>query len=260
MLTSYCVDSVKHIRHKMPISDFYKNGKKSDSGGFIGTLLMDLSKAYDCLPRDLLIAKLEAYGLDNDSLNLLLDYLSFRKQRTKVGSAYTNWSKIIRGIPQGSILAPLLFNIFINGIYIIIEPSDICNFADGNTLYSCGERLTEIKENLVSDTKSILNWFRLNSLKANPGKFQFMILGNKSHHKHILMINSIKVEASDDILLLGITIDKKLTSKQHIENLCQKAQYKLHALRRIRKFLTIEKAKILGNAFIDSQFNYAPLL
>ena len=221
---------------------------------------MDLSKAYDCLPHDLLIAKLEAYDLDNDSLNLLLDYLSFRKQRTKVGSANSKWSKIRRGIPQGSILGPLLLNIFINDIFMIIEQSDICNFADDNTLYSCGERLTEIKENLVSDTKSILNWFRLNSLKANPGKFQFMIPGDKSHHKHILKINSIKVEASDDILLLGITIDKKLTFKQHIENLCRKAQYKLHALRRIRKFLTIEKAKILGNAFIDSQFNYPPLL
>ena len=97
-----------------------------------------------------------------------------------------------------------------------------------------------------------LNWFRLNSLKANPGKFQFMILGDKSHHKHKLKINSIKVEASDDVLLLGITIDKKLTFKQHVANLCRKAQYKLHALRRIRIFLTIENAKILGNAFIVS--------
>ena len=68
---------------------------------------------------------------------------------------------------------------------MIIEQSDICNFADDNTLCSCGERLTEIKDNLICDTKSILNWFRLNSLKANPGKFQFMILGNKSLHKHI---------------------------------------------------------------------------
>ena len=143
---------------------------------------------------------------------------------------------------------------------MITEQSDICNFADDNILHSCGERLTEIKENLISDTKSILNWFRLISLKANPGKFQFIILGDKSHHKHILKINLIKVEASDDVLLLGITIDKKLSFKQHIENLCRKAQYKLHALRRIRKFLAIEKAKILGNAFIDSQFNYAPLL
>ena len=105
-----------------------------------------------------------------------------------------------------------------------------------------------------------MNWFRLDSLKANPGKFQFMILGDKSHHKRELKINSIKVEASDDALLLGITIDKKLTFKQHVENLCRKAEYKLHALRRIRKFLTIEKAKMLGNAFRDSRFNYAPLL
>ena len=97
-------------------------------------------------------------------------------------------------------------------------------------------------------------------MKANPGKFQFMILGDRPHHKHELKINSIKVEASDDVLLLGITTDKKLTFKQHVQNLCRKAQYKLHALRRIRKFLTIEKAKMLGNAFIDSQFNYAPLL
>ena len=231
-----------------------------DSGWFISTILIDLSKAYDCLTHDLLIAKLETYGLDNGTLNLLLDYLSFRKQRTKVGFAYSKWSNVRRGIPQGSILGPLLFNIFINDIFMIIEQSDICNFADDNTLYSCGKSLTDIKENLVSDTKSILNWFRLNSLKANPGKFQFMILGDRSHHKHELKINSIKVEASDDVLLLGITIDKKLTFKQHVENHCRKAQYKLQALRRIRNFLTIGKDKMLSNAFIDSQVNYAPLL
>ena len=92
---------------------------------------MDLSKAYDCLPQNLLIAKLETYGLDNDSLNLILDYLSFMKKRTKVGSAYREWSKIKREIPQGSILGPLLFNIFINDdILMIIEQSNISNFAD----------------------------------------------------------------------------------------------------------------------------------
>ena len=77
-----------------------------------------------------------------------------------------------------------------------------------------------------------------------------MVLGDKSHHKHILKINQIKVETSDNVLLLGITIDKKLTFKRHNENLCRKAQYKLNVLRRIRKFLTIEKAKILGNALL----------
>ena len=121
---------------------------------------MDLSKAYGCLRHDLLIAKLEAYGLDSDSLNLHLDYLTFRKQRTKVGSAYKKWSKIRRRILQGSILSPILFSIFINDMFMIIEQSDICNFADDKTLFSCGERLTEIKENLICDTKSIFRNFK----------------------------------------------------------------------------------------------------
>ena len=127
-------------------------------------MLMDLTKTYDCLRHDLLIAKLKAYGLGNSSLNHFLDYLTFRKQRTKVASAYSKWSKIRCGIPQGSILGSILFNIFIDDIFMIIEQSDICNFADDNTH-------TEIKENLIFDTKGILNWFRLNSLKTNLGKY-----------------------------------------------------------------------------------------
>ena len=104
--------------------------------GYVATIFMDLSKAYDCLLHDLLIAKLEAYGLDVGSLNFLLDYLSLRKHRTKVGSSYSKWSEICRGIPQGSILDPLLFNIFINDIFFLVEKSEICNFADDNTIYS----------------------------------------------------------------------------------------------------------------------------
>ena len=107
--------------------------------------------------------------------------------------------------------------------------------------------------------KNILKWLRLNFVKANPGKFQFMIIGDKTCYKHILKINSTCVQSSDDVTLLGVLTDKNLTFKKHIDNLVCKAQYKLHALQHIRKFLTIEKAKILGNAFIDSQFNYATL-
>ena len=108
--------------------------------------------------------------------------------------------------------------------------------------------------------KSVLKCFMLNPLKANPGKFQFMILRDKTCYKHILKINSTCVQSSDDVTLLGVMIDKNLTFKKHIDSLVRKAPYKLHALRRIRKFITTEKAKILGNAFIDSQFNYASLI
>ena len=85
---------------------------------------MDLSKASDSLLYDLLIVKLEAYELDVGSLNFLLDYLSLRKHRAKVGFSYSKWSEICRGIPQGSISGPLLFNIFINDIFFFVEKSE----------------------------------------------------------------------------------------------------------------------------------------
>ena len=82
-----------------------------------GALLTDLSKAFHCLSHDLLITRLHAHGIDIDSLNILHDYLSNRKQRTKVDSFYSSWEAIIPGVPQGSILGPLLFDIFMRDMF-----------------------------------------------------------------------------------------------------------------------------------------------
>ena len=119
-----------------------------------------------------------------------------------------------RRIPERSILVPLLFNIFINNIFFFIEKSEICNFADGNTPYSCDRNLLRIKENLTFDMKNILFWFRTNSLKANAGKFQFMILNRKNHRRWRIIINSITVKESNEVILLGITVDNKLVFKK----------------------------------------------
>ena len=89
-----------------------------------------------------------------------------------MGSTYSNWSQTLRGIPQGSILGPLLFNIFINDPFFFTEKSEICTFADDSTLYLCQRDFLHIKENLLFDMKNILFWFRTNSLKVNAGKLQ----------------------------------------------------------------------------------------
>ena len=164
-----------------------------DNSGLVGTILMDLSKAYGCLPHDLIIAKFEAYGLSKSSLSLLLDYLTSRKQRVKIGSSYSIWNEIKRGVPQGSILGPLLFNAFINDIFMFIEKTEICNFADDNTIYDCGEDLSNILENLKHDLKILLKWFRTNSLQASSGKFQLMISRRKKRNWVKLIINLTEI-------------------------------------------------------------------
>ena len=143
--------------------------KELDQKGFVGTILIDLSKAYYCIPHDFPTTKLECYGIHQIGLSLILDYLTRRKQRTKIYSSYSSWYDIIRDVPQGSILGPLLFNIYINDLLLIMKLCEVCNFADNNTLYSSNKEL-EFR-NLESDLNNVLAWFNANSLKANPRKF-----------------------------------------------------------------------------------------
>ena len=183
-----------------------------------------------------------------------------RKHRVKLGSAKSDWISILSGVPQGSILGPLIFNIFINDLFLFIKRSDICNFADDNTLYKCGPNLSKIFKCIEEDMVNTLTWFKVNSLKANPKKFQFMVLGTKENREFKLNMNGASVMSKKSVKLLGITIDNKLTFTEHIDHICKSASYKLFALKRIRKYLTTKQAETLANAFINSQFNYCSLI
>ena len=224
-----------------------KNWQKClDKSGVVGTVLMDLSKAYDCLPHDLLQAKLSAYGFDESAITLIANYLSNRYQRVKIGSTFSSYLEILRGVPQGSILGPILFNLFINDLMFFIQETEVCNFADDTTIYSCSPYFEEATLKLSNDTHLILNWFRINSMVANPGKFQIMFLGsNIDNSKITFMIENKRVKSRSEVKLLGITIDDKLSFTTLIENLCSTASNRLRALARIRQFTSFEQAKRL---------------
>ena len=108
------------------------------------------------------------------------------------------------------------------------------------------------------DLNNVSNWFKINSVKANSKKFQYMVLRKGTSDSYVLNIDGMVITSTDEVTLLGVSIDNKLTFKNHIDKLYRKASYKLYALRRIRPFLS--KARLLANVFINCQYLYAPLI
>ena len=127
-----------------------------DIGKAFGALLTDLSKAFDCLDHELLIAKLNAYGFSLPALRLIHDYLSHRKQKTRVNDSYSEWLAVMFGLRQGSILGPLLFNIFLVDLFCIHSDIDIANFADDNTPYLSAKNVEDVIESLEPASVSLL--------------------------------------------------------------------------------------------------------
>ena len=128
-------------------------------------------------------------------------------------------------MPQGSILGSLLYNIFLNDLLWFIEKSEICNFADYNTISSCTKSISDVIENLQSDLKLALTWFKYNQMMANPGKFQFMILSKTEIYQSIDILNK-NIASSTSVKLLGLTIGNKLNFDCHINDLCKVASAK----------------------------------
>ena len=108
---------------------------------------MDLKKAFDTMNLDLLISKLGGYGFQEDALVFMTGYFTNRQQCVRVNSNFSMWEKIISGVPQRSILGPLLFNIFLNDLFVFVENSDLTNYADDNKFYSSGSDLQKVKQN-----------------------------------------------------------------------------------------------------------------
>ena len=135
--------------------------KTFDKGKHVGAVFMDLWKAFDTISHDLLIAELEAYGFSANALLIFtFSYLKNRSQRVSIKSSFSTWEEIIAGVPQGSILGPLL-SIFLNDILYFENRAFISNCADDNVLYAFCSNLREVKQNLIQDPLKLSGWFKL---------------------------------------------------------------------------------------------------
>ena len=211
-----------------------------DKKQFVGLLFMDLSRAFDCLPHGRIIAKLHAYGVTTAACELLFSYLHERKQRVKISSSRSDWTTLSKGVPQGSILGPLLFNILMNDLFLFIEKCNLYNYADDNSLNSSSENLSEVLINLKVDGRNAMDWFMKNGMQANPDKFHFMLLSPTPIEKQMLDLykgNSLESEAVTTVL--GVTIDDQLNFSNHISACCSKAARQLNALARIARYIDI---------------------
>ena len=137
---------------------------------------MKLSKAFDCLPHELLIAKLAAYGVQNKTLKLFYSYLKKRKQSVNIKGQLSTFLEILAGVPQGSILGPILFNIFIKDFVDIFEKTDVSNFANANTLIARASSTEEVVKCLEEDDANAIKWLSENHMIENPGKFKAIII------------------------------------------------------------------------------------
>ena len=231
-----------------------------DRNEFVAAVLMDLSKAFDCLPHDILLSKLSAYGLCNESLNLLKSYLSGRTQQVKLNGIVSSWSAIKKGVPQGSILGPLSFNVFINDIFYFLEHGTLYNYADDNTVSFSTPDLDKLIQILQSESQILLNWFHENCMQANPDKFQAIAVGEKTFAKNlVLKISNSEIKCEKLVKLFGIDIDYQLNFDQHISSLCRKAGQQLNVLKRLSPFLSKLSRLTIFYTFILSNFNYCPL-
>ena len=194
-----------------------------------------MSKAFDGLNHDLLIAKLEAYGFGKTALKFIYDYLKDRKQRTKVNGSFSTWLELICGVPQGSILGPLLFNIFINDIFLFLDKTKIAKYADDNSTYTGKETMEEMLKILETETCLVLNWFTSNEMKSNDDKCHLIVA---NHNNLSVNLGNEIIKGSSSVELLGVTIDSELKLTEHVSYLCKKGSQKLHALARISKVLS----------------------
>ena len=240
-----------------------------DAGEVTFLVLLDYSKAFDTVNHELLLAKLKVLGFTEGALNWLLSYLSNRLQKVKVNGEFSEWKHVINGVPQGSILGPLLFTILVMDIGKCVKNGKFHQYADDTQLYYSAkvDKIDETIGYINSDLENINTYSSSNGLRLNHSKSHYIIIGSRANiikvdKKNIppITISNNAINRLKEVKNLGIYFDESMSWVRNINKTICKAYASLRALYRLKRFLSIESKTILCESLVLSHFNYCDYL
>ena len=241
-------------------NDWYMN---IDKKMFNLVVFIDLKKAFDTVNHNILLKKLEFYGIKGQALDLLKSYLSNRHQKCQVESFVSSEHLIKCGVPQGSILGPLLFLLYINDLPECLKNTRPRLFADDTNLTASSYSIDDIEIAVNSDLENLRNWLMANKLSLNVAKTEFMLIGspqmirNASNSQPNILIENKQIQQVHKSRTLGTTIDQHLSWKSNTENICKKITSGISALRRVKPFIAERDTLIsIYNAIVRPYFDY----
>ena len=237
-----------------------------DDGRVTALTLLDLSAAFDTIDHTILLRRLDDwFGVTGKALDWFRSYLTGRCQRIKLGDCLSSKADLPFGVPQGSVLGPLLFTLYTTPISSMISGLAIPHhlYADDSQLYvffSSGDSAAALN-GLQSCLASVQSWMRTNKLKLNPDKTEFLLIGNeRQHSKYLSMfpieLLGVKTNPAKSARNLGVIFDKNFTFRSHISAVCSSCFYHMRDLRRICRYLDLDSAKLLATALVSSRLDY----